>query len=110
MRPVSNPPNPWLTSAVEYFDEQPLARLEVYEDHTRKILSTNDSPDIGFKYSITQSLLISSHHIARHIRASFGSCAPMMCPGGPSQNDRRAGRPVRASSDGATRLRSRWPG
>jgi DNA repair photolyase len=52
LRPVSNPPNPWLSSAVEYFEEQPLARLEVYEDHTRSILATNDSPDIGFEYSI----------------------------------------------------------
>jgi DNA repair photolyase len=51
-RPVSNPPNPWLSSAVEYFEEQPLARLEVFEDHTRKIIASNDSPDLGFKYSI----------------------------------------------------------
>jgi DNA repair photolyase len=56
LQPVSNPPNPWLSSAVEYFDSDgeppPMARLEVYEDHSRSILATNDSPDIGFDYSI----------------------------------------------------------
>ncbi|HZS36986.1 MAG TPA: PA0069 family radical SAM protein [Polyangia bacterium] len=52
VRPVSNPPNPWATSEVEYFDEIPAAKLEVYEDHTRNILATNDSPDLGFRWSI----------------------------------------------------------
>src|SRR5258706_5419580 len=52
MRPVSNPPNPWASSDVEYFDEIPPARLEVYEDHTRQILASNDSPDLGFTYSV----------------------------------------------------------
>src|SRR5262245_49483979 len=27
-------------------------KLEVYEDHSRKILSTNDSPDVGFRWSV----------------------------------------------------------
>ena len=27
-------------------------RLEVYEDHTRQILSKNDSPDVGFTWSV----------------------------------------------------------
>src|SRR5205814_2874560 len=47
LRPVSNPPNPWLSSEVEYLDEIPDAKLEVYEDHTREILASNDSPDVG---------------------------------------------------------------
>ena len=51
-RPISNPPNPWLSTAVEYFDEIPPAELEVYEDHTREILSHNDSPDVGFNWSV----------------------------------------------------------
>jgi DNA repair photolyase len=51
-RPVSNPPNPWLSSEVEYFEEIPAARLEVYEDHSKSILATNDSPDVGFNYSV----------------------------------------------------------
>jgi DNA repair photolyase len=53
LRPVSNPPNPWLSSEVEYLpEEMPEARLEIFEDHTRTILATNDSPDVGFDYSV----------------------------------------------------------
>src|ERR1700716_1795909 len=51
-RPLSNPPNPWLSTEVEYLDEIPPAELEVYEDHTREILSHNDSPDVGFSWSV----------------------------------------------------------
>jgi len=52
LQPVSNPPNPWLSTSVEYLEEIPPARLEVYEDHTREILATNDSPDVGFNWSV----------------------------------------------------------
>src|SRR4026208_314254 len=52
MREISNPPNPWLSSAVEYLEESPPAELKVFEDSTREILSKNDSPDVGFNYSI----------------------------------------------------------
>src|SRR5262245_31567805 len=52
--PISNPPNPWATSEVQYLDgvPPPETRLEVYEDHTRQILSKNDSPDVGFTWSV----------------------------------------------------------
>ena len=52
--PISNPPNPWLSAEVEYLEDEPPpgARLEVYEDHTREILATNDSPDVGFSWSV----------------------------------------------------------
>ncbi len=54
MKPValSNPPNPWATTEVEYLEGAPEVRLEVYEDHTRQILSKNDSPDVGFNWSV----------------------------------------------------------
>lgn len=53
LRPSANPPNPWATSAVEYLDgAAPLAALEVYEDNTRGILAHNDSPDVGFSWSV----------------------------------------------------------
>src|SRR5438874_9336848 len=51
-RPISNPPNPWLSTEVEYLEEIPPAELEVYEDHTREILAHNDSPDVGFEWSV----------------------------------------------------------
>jgi DNA repair photolyase len=50
--PLSNPPNPWASSEVEYLEEAPLTRLEVYEDGTREIIAHNDSPDVGFDWSI----------------------------------------------------------
>jgi len=50
--PISNPPNPWASSEVEYLEEIPLQRLEVYEDQTREIIAHNDSPDVGFDWSI----------------------------------------------------------
>lgn len=37
---------------MEYLDEVPPARLEVYEDHARDILATNNSPDVYFKWSV----------------------------------------------------------
>ena len=53
LRPLANPPNPWATTAVEYLDgEAPSAGLEVYEDQTRGILAKNDSPDVGFNWSV----------------------------------------------------------
>lgn len=57
LRVIQNPPNPWASAAVEYLDAEPgegapVARLEVIEDATRQILSHNDSPDIGFRWSL----------------------------------------------------------
>jgi DNA repair photolyase len=52
LRPVRNPPNPWRSTEVQYLEEVPPARLEIFEDHTRQILSRNDSPDLGFRWSL----------------------------------------------------------
>jgi DNA repair photolyase len=53
MRHAVNPPNPWLTHSVEWVGEPPEAKLEVFEEtETRKIITHNDSPDVGFDYSI----------------------------------------------------------
>ncbi len=54
MRPVAiaNPQNPWASTSVDYLGDAPNAPLQVYEDHTREILSHNDSPDVGFRYSV----------------------------------------------------------
>ncbi|HEX7663975.1 MAG TPA: PA0069 family radical SAM protein [Polyangiaceae bacterium] len=51
--PVVNPPNPWADSKIDYDDgEAPHASLQLFEDHTRNILSKNDSPDVGFDWSV----------------------------------------------------------
>jgi hypothetical protein len=52
MRPISNPPNPWLSTQVEYLDEPQAVELQVYEEQARSALSENDSPDLGFRYSV----------------------------------------------------------
>src|SRR5688572_27740506 len=51
-RPLANPPNPWLSTTVDWIGEPPTQPVRVYEDHTRNILSKNDSPDVGFMYSV----------------------------------------------------------
>lgn len=52
-RRIDNPPNPYASTDREWLDGcTPPATVEVYEDTSRSILSTNDSPDIGFRFSI----------------------------------------------------------
>jgi DNA repair photolyase len=50
--PVSNPPNPWATTDVDYLGDAPEVFLQVFEDRTKNILATNDSPDLGFRWSV----------------------------------------------------------
>ena len=49
---VWNPPNPYLTEHRELIGEPPAVELEVYEDRSQEILSHNDSPDLGFRWSV----------------------------------------------------------
>lgn len=60
--PIANPTQRWAKTDVEYIDQAdpddpdrplaPTARLSVFEDQTREILSQNDSPDLGFHFSV----------------------------------------------------------
>lgn len=51
--PLANPINSWERAHVEYeAGEAPDLGLEIYEDSSRNILSTNDSPDLGFRHSV----------------------------------------------------------
>jgi len=54
--PVRNPPNRWRKELVSYEEsaeeDAPRVELTVFEDQTKQILSDNDSPDLGFKFSI----------------------------------------------------------
>lgn len=51
-RAIRNPLNPWHTTEVRYLGEPPPVRLSVYQDAARSIVSTNDSPDLGFAFSV----------------------------------------------------------
>jgi DNA repair photolyase len=51
--PLQNPINGWESAHIEYEPgEAPDTGLEIYEDNTQNILSTNDSPDLPFRYSV----------------------------------------------------------
>lgn len=51
--PLANPASPFATTEVVYFEDgTPPATLEVHLDRSRTILSRNDSPDLGFRYSV----------------------------------------------------------
>ncbi|MFO0599408.1 MAG: PA0069 family radical SAM protein [Myxococcaceae bacterium] len=50
--PIANPPNPWASSEIEYLEEIPLAKVELFEDASQSILAKNDSPDLGFSWSV----------------------------------------------------------
>lgn len=49
---IANPPNPWASSEIEYLDEIPHAKVELYDDASQSIVAKNDSPDIGFDFSV----------------------------------------------------------
>lgn len=51
-RRVSNPPNPWQSTHVEWLEEPPRAETEVYEEEAHSILAANESPDVGFHWSV----------------------------------------------------------
>ena len=48
----ANPPNPWHTSHVEWIDAPPPQDLLVFEEHAKTVLSENNSPDLGFRWSL----------------------------------------------------------
>ncbi len=53
MRYIANPPNPWLSYTIEWLGEPPEAKVEVFEEtETRTIITHNNSPDVGFDYSV----------------------------------------------------------
>lgn len=52
LRPVDNPPNPWEHTRSEWLDAPPMAKLEVFEERAKTVLSENDSPDVGFRWSV----------------------------------------------------------
>jgi DNA repair photolyase len=51
-RCIANPPNPWASTHVEWLGEPPTARLQIFEEEARSVLTANDSPDIPFRWSV----------------------------------------------------------
>lgn len=56
LRRVANPPSPYDHAHLEWDDADgeppPLAELEVLEEETKTALAKNDSPDVGFTWSL----------------------------------------------------------
>lgn len=52
MRAVSNPLNPFESQYRELLEPASPARLELYEDAAKEILSRNESPDLPFRWSL----------------------------------------------------------
>src|SRR5688500_3276087 len=53
MRRIDNPKNRFERTELVWDEElPPHAALELHEEHAKSILSENDSPDIGFRYSL----------------------------------------------------------
>lgn len=63
MKKIHNPPNPFHSAERELLEPASDAKLEVYEDASRTILSKNDSPDIAMRWSVNP------------YRGCFHSCA-----------------------------------
>jgi DNA repair photolyase len=53
-RPTANPANRFAPTALEYDPGEgpPASSVTLLEDHSRSILSHNDSPDLGFSWSV----------------------------------------------------------
>ena len=52
MRLIENPPNPFHSTALEWEGPPPPAALELFEERAKSILTRNQSPDLGFEYSV----------------------------------------------------------
>jgi DNA repair photolyase len=52
MKRLDNPPNPYESHYQEWLEPAPETRVEVYEELARSIIAENDSPDVGFRWSV----------------------------------------------------------
>lgn len=51
-RLLANPPNPFQEAHLEWEGPAPPATLEVYEEEAKTVLARNESPDVGFRWSV----------------------------------------------------------
>lgn len=53
MRHARNPPNPYHKYSAEFVGEPPPVKLEIFEETaTKTIITKNNSPDVGFEFSV----------------------------------------------------------
>lgn len=51
MRPLSNPPNPWASTSIEWLGAPPPVETRVYLEQAKSLVTDNDSPDVPFRFS-----------------------------------------------------------
>jgi DNA repair photolyase len=49
-RPLSNPPNPWVSVSLEWLGPPPTSTTKVYVERARTLVVANDSPDVPFRF------------------------------------------------------------
>ncbi len=49
---INNPPNRFRAAEVEWDEEPPSAALEIFEETAKSIITRNNSPDVGFEFSV----------------------------------------------------------
>ncbi|MEP6925355.1 MAG: PA0069 family radical SAM protein [Pyrinomonadaceae bacterium] len=49
---IENPPNRFRRTEVEWDEETPVAAVEVFEETAKSIITRNNSPDVGFEFSV----------------------------------------------------------
>lgn len=49
---VFNPPNPYSAVDLEWIDAAPDADLSIFEEEAKSIITRNESPDVGFSFSV----------------------------------------------------------
>ncbi len=52
LKVLNNPPNPYESTHHEWLEPPPAVGVQVFEENSRSILSENDSPDVGFRWSV----------------------------------------------------------
>jgi DNA repair photolyase len=52
MRPVTNPPNPFVSEVRELLGAPPPVNPDIFEETAKTILSHNESPDLPFRWSL----------------------------------------------------------
>ena len=49
---IQNPPNRFRAAEVEWDEAAPVAAIEIFEETAKSIITRNNSPDVGFEFSV----------------------------------------------------------
>ncbi len=49
---IKNPPNRFRTTEIEWDENPPETAVEIFEETAKSIITRNNSPDVGFEFSV----------------------------------------------------------